>query len=166
MRHLSSFVDRASAALCDASGLLLLAMAVLINVEVVARYVFNGSTLIADEYAGYAFVWMTLLGFAHALRTGQFLRVEALFVRFGSRGRAGCELASAIVGTIVAAIATWSSLQLFLTSWRFGTVSIQPSATPIWIAQIAVPFGLAWLTICYVDLVSRAVRAVARGARP
>ena len=83
MGRISSFVDRASTALCDFSGVMLVAMAMLINVEVVARYGFNTSTLIADEYGGYLFVWMTLLGFAHALRTGQFLRVEALVVKLG-----------------------------------------------------------------------------------
>lgn len=160
MGRISSFVDRASAALCDFSGAMLVAMAVLINIEVVARYGFNISTLIADEYGGYLFVWMTLLGFAHALRSGQFLRVEAVVVRLGPRRRAACDLASAIVGMAVAGIATWSSLQLFMTSWRFGTVSIQPSATPLWIAQIAVPVGLAWVTLCYVDLVLRAGRAL------
>lgn len=162
MGRISAFIDRASAALSDFSGAMLVAMAVLINVEVVARYGFNTSTLIADEYGGYLFVWMTLLGFAHALRTGQFLRVEAVVVRLGPRGRAACDLASAMVGMGVAAIASWSSLQLFMTSWRFGTVSIQPSATPLWIAQIAVPVGLAWLTLCYADLALRAGRALSR----
>ena len=41
-------------------------MLVLINVEMVARYVFNTSTLIADEYGGYLFVWITMVGCGHA----------------------------------------------------------------------------------------------------
>ena len=37
MSRISAFVDRCSAVLCDFSGAMLVAMAVLINVEVVAR---------------------------------------------------------------------------------------------------------------------------------
>ena len=162
--HLSALLDRASAALCDFGGWLLALMAVLINVEIFARYVLNRSTLIADEYAGYMFVWMSLFGFAHALRSGQFLRVEALVMRFGPRPRAFCDLLAALVGLGVAAIATWSASQLFMSSWRFGTVSIQPSATPLWMAQIAIPLGLAWLALLYVDLVRQAVAALRGGA--
>jgi len=156
--RLSAWLDRASAALCDFGGWLLALMALLINVEVFARYVLNRSTLIADEYAGYMFVWMTLFGFAHALRSGQFLRVEALVMRFGPRGRAMCDLLAALVGLGVATIATWSASLLFLSSWRFGTVSIQPSATPLWMAQIAVPLGLAWLVLLYLDLLVQTFR--------
>ena len=156
--RISALLDRASATLCDFGGWLLALMAVLINAEIFARYVLNRSTLIADEYAGYMFVWMTLFGFAHALRSGQFLRVEALVMRFGPRGRAVCDLLAALVGLGVAAIATWSSSLLFLSSWRFGTVSIQPSATPLWMAQIAVPLGLAWLVLLYLDLLVQTLR--------
>ncbi len=156
--RISALLDRASAALCDFGGWLLALMAVLINVEIFARYMLNRSTLIADEYAGYMFVWMTLFGFAHALRSGQFLRVEALVIRFGPNGRAACDLLAALVGLGVAAIATWAASLLFLSSWRFATVSIQPSATPLWMAQIAVPLGLAWLVLLYLDLVLQTLR--------
>lgn len=156
--RITSLLDRASAALCDFGGWLLALMAGLINVEIFARYVLNRSTLIADEYAGYMFVWMTLFGFAHALRSGQFLRVEALVMRFGPRGRAMCDLLAALVGLGVAAIATWSASLLLLSSWRFGTVSIQPSATPLWMAQVALPLGLAWLVLLYLDLLVQTLR--------
>ena len=72
---------------CDFAGWLLAAMAVLINVEIAARYLLNTSTLIADEYSGYLFVWLTLLGFGYALQSGQFLRVESLVARLGRRAR-------------------------------------------------------------------------------
>jgi len=158
MNRVAALLDRASVALCDVGGWLLAAMAVLINVEVVARYVFNRSTLIADEYAGYMFVWLTLFGFAYALRSGQFLRVEALVTKLGPRGQAACDLASALVGLAVATVMTWSTAQLVHTAWRFGSVSIQPSATKLWIVELAVPLGLAWLVLCYADLAVNALR--------
>ena len=61
-------------------------MAVLINVEVILRYLFNSSTLIADEYSGYLFVWMTLLTTFRALSVNPYMNIGlgALFARHGS----------------------------------------------------------------------------------
>ena len=67
--RLGAFLDAASKLLCDVGGALLLLTGVLINVEVFTRYGLGRSTLIADEYSEYLFVWMTLLAFSYALRT-------------------------------------------------------------------------------------------------
>jgi len=135
---------------CDFAGWLLASMAVLINVEICARYLFNTSTLIADEYSGYLFVWSTLLGFGYALQSGQFLRVESLVAQLGRRARAASELLAALVGLTVALVCVYATGTLLLAAWRFGTVSIQPSATPLWIPQLALPLAFAWLCVLYV----------------
>lgn len=156
--RLSHALNRICTLLCDASGILLVMMAVLINIEVVSRYLLGRSTLLADEYSGYMFVWLTLLGFAEALRTGQFLRVEIVVRR--AKGRAGrsLEALSALLGAIVSAILAWACLGLFLRNLDFGTVSIQPSATPLWMPQIILPAGFAWLCLIYVDILVRQLR--------
>ena len=148
-------LQRASQALVDVAGAMLAAMVVLINVEVVARYGFNSSTLIADEYSGYLFVWSTLLAFGYALHTGQFLRVEAVVERFGRRGKAASELVAAIAGVAVSAVCVYASWQLLSASLRLGTRSIQPSATPLWIVQIVMPFAFAWLVVLYLAAIVR-----------
>ena len=158
------FLARASLALCAFAGLLLAVMAVLINVEVVARYVFNSSTLIADEYSGYLFVWSTLLAFGYAFHAGQFLRVDAVVHRFRGRTKAASELLAAVAGLAVSAICVYATWQLFEASWRFGTRSIQPSATPLWIMQIALPFSFAWLALLYVATIARIVSGRIDGA--
>src|SRR5512132_2407471 len=101
-------------------------MVVLINVEVAARYVFNASTLIADEYSGYLFVWLTLLGFGYALQSGQFLRVESVVARLSAPALGAGVLVVALAAlavTVVCIDATWS---LLAASWRFGSRLIQP----------------------------------------
>ena len=71
-----SGLGRWTGAACDAAGWMLVAMVVLVCAEIAARTLLGSSTLIADEYSGYLFVWITLIGFAHALQLGTFLRVE------------------------------------------------------------------------------------------
>jgi len=151
-------LDRASLALCDLGGWLLLALAGLVNVEIGLRYLLGGSTLVADEYGGYLFVWLTLLGFGHALRSGQFLRVEAALERFGPRLRVACAALGAAVGLGVAAITTHACYGTVALSLRFNTLSIQPSATPLWLPQAIMSLTFGWLCILYLDTLVRSLR--------
>lgn len=152
------WLERSSRFSCDFAGWLLAAMAVLINVEIIARYVLNTSTLIADEYSGYLFVWSTLLGFGYALQNGQFLRVETLVTRLGRRGQLASELLAAIAGLLVALVCTYATSLLLLAALRFGTRSIQPSATPLWIPELLLPLAFAWLCVLYLHQIVVALR--------
>lgn len=163
-------LERSSRWSCDFAGGLLAIMAVLVNLEIAARYLFNTSTLIADEYSGYLFVWSTLLGFAYALQNGQFLRVETLVTRLSRRGRAASDLLAAICGLLVALVCTYATGVLLIAALHFGTRSIQPSATPLWIPQLMLPLAFAWLCVLYVHQIVAALRGthpgVAQAAAP
>ncbi len=154
-------ITRLAAIACDIAGLMLVAIAVLINVEIVTRGLFGASTLIADEYSGYLFAWLTLLGFGHALQDGAFLRVEGLIARFSPRGRAFADTTSALVGLVVAAVCTYATTLLALASYRYDTLSIQPSATPLWMVQVLIPIAFAFLTTLYAALAITGARRVA-----
>lgn len=156
-------VERWTGLACDGAGILLVAMVVLVNVEIVARGVFGVSTLIADEYSGYLFVWITLVGFGHALQKGAFLRVEGLIERLPGRIRAWADALSALVGLVVALACMYSTGTLVLASIRFGTLSIQPSATPLWWPQVVMPLGFAALAVIYAGLAAVALRRANAG---
>jgi len=143
---------------CDAAGLMLLAMVVLVCAEIVMRTFAGKSTLIADEYSGYLFVWITLIGFGYALQSGAFLRVDNLVSRLSPRGRALADMLSAVCGVLVSMVCLYATGKLVLASWRFETLSIQPSATPIWIPQIILPLGFLALVLLYAGLCVRAWR--------
>ena len=68
------------------------------------------SPLEADEYSGYLFVWITMIGFAQALQEGAFLRVDSLVQRLGRRGQAAADLVSALTGLAVAAACTYATV--------------------------------------------------------
>jgi TRAP-type C4-dicarboxylate transport system permease small subunit len=137
---------------CDAAGLMLVALTLLIGAEIAVRTVSGKSTLIADEYSGYLFVWITMIGFAHALQSGTFLRVDNLISLLSRRGQALADLFSAMVGVVVAAVCVYSTGTLVSASYRFGTLSIQPSATPLWLPQIILPLGFLALVGIYFSL--------------
>lgn len=144
---------------CDLAGVMLAAMAVLIGVEILVRTVFGASTMIADEYSSYLFVWVTMLGFVHALQSGAFLRVDNVVARLSPRGQAASEGIAAIAGMAVTAVCSYATGLLWLNSWSFGTVSIQPSATPLYLPQAILPVGFGLLVVLYAASAVRALRA-------
>jgi TRAP-type C4-dicarboxylate transport system permease small subunit len=144
---------------CDVAGLMLLAMVLLVCAEIFMRTIAGKSTLISDEYSGYLFVWITMIGFVHALQTGAFLRVDNLVSRLSPRGRAFADMLSAVCGVLVSSVCLYATGTLLLASWRFGTLSIQPSATPLWMPQVILPLGFFALVLLYAGLLVRAWRS-------
>lgn len=151
-------LDTVTRAMFGLACLVVLLLVGLVNVEVGARYLFNTSTLVADEYGGYALVWVCLLGFAQALRSGQFLRVDALVTRLPRGGRRAAEVVAALVGLAASAVLAQATLGTVMASWRFGSLSIQPSMTPLWMPQAVMPLGFGWLCLVYVRELLLALR--------
>ncbi|SOC23780.1 TRAP transporter small permease subunit [Stappia indica] len=156
-------IDGLSRAMMLAACLLVVALILLINVEVVSRYFFNTSTLVADEYGGYALVWICLLGFGQALRSGQFISVDAFSRRFSPLGQRLAAILGALVGLAASLLLTYATYRLVAMNHRFGTVSIQPSATPLWIPQAVLPFGFGLLCLVYLQLLVHAIVGLRRG---
>jgi len=132
------------------SGLLLL-MAVLINVEVLGRYFFGFSTLIADEYSAYFFVGCTFLGFIYSFRQGHFLRVSLVVDRMKPRTQKIFHCWAAFLGFLLSTIVTYEVAMLTRISIQFNSVSIQPSATPLWIPQVIMPLGMGALALLFLN---------------
>lgn len=137
------------------AAVLLLALLALTNVEVVARYGFNSSTLLADEYGGYATAWMAMLGAVHLLRADRHLSMTSLVDRLGPGARNAAGFAAAVIGLAVSAVLLYATASLLLASARFGTVSIQPSRTPLAWPQLVLPFGYAVLCVAYLEELAR-----------
>jgi len=139
------------------SALLLLALLMLMNVEVVARYAFGKSTLIADEYAGYFYAWIVLLGAVHLLRSDKYLTVTLLTDRLSPRARNAAATFAGLIGLTVSLVSLSSSYSIVQQTWMFGTRSMQPSATPLIYPQAALLIGYGLLSLAYVEEILRRV---------
>ena len=62
---------------------------------------------------------------------------------------------AAAAGLFVSLVLAFACLGLVGSNLRFGSVSIQPSQTPLWIPQLVLPAGLLWLALNYADLAIR-----------
>lgn len=148
-------LGRVEAGLTGLADLLLVALLVLINVEVVARYGFGRSTLIADEYGGYLFVWITMLGALHLLRSDKYLMMTWAVDKLGPAARNRIAIGSAMIGLVVSLVSLHAAIGLVQISWRFGSLSIQPSATPLVWPQLVLPLGYGVLVLAYAEEILR-----------
>jgi len=137
------------------SALLMIALLALMNVEIIMRYVFGKSTLIADEYGGYFYGWIVLLGAVHLLRSDKYLTVTLLTDRLSPSGRNAAALFAGVIGLVVSLVSLSSTWSIVEMSWMFGTRSMQPSATPLIYPQLTMLIGYGLLSLAYVEEILR-----------
>jgi TRAP-type C4-dicarboxylate transport system permease small subunit len=143
------------------SGVMLLALLVLMNVEIVARYVFSTSTLLADEYGGYFYAWIVLLGSVHLLRSDKYLTVTLLTDRLSPGGRNVAAIFAGLIGLGVSLVSLSSTFSIVHQTWMFSTRSMQPSATPLIYPQAAMLIGYSLLSLAYVEEILRRLLGMA-----
>ncbi len=155
MKFLGGVLASAEAALGRLAGLLLIALLILINVEVVARYAFGTSTLVADEYGGYLMAWITMLGAIHLLRADRHLMMTLVIDKLSQRAQNLVGICAAVIGLAISAVLLYATYLLVASSARFSTTSIQPSATKLMWPQLILPIGYALLCLAYVEEIVR-----------
>lgn|SRR5690625_1295085 len=156
LTRLTTLLTRfAQAASCG----LLAAMFVLINVEIVCRYIFSTSTLIADEYSAYFFATMVYLGLSQAIFEDKNIKID---VPGGWRRLVSCTPIRFVLGVVICsfnAVLVYAMYLTVSTSVLFNSKSIQASRTLLAYPQFAV---LAALVIVLLVTVATTVLSLCR----
>ncbi|MFK8079201.1 MAG: TRAP transporter small permease [Granulosicoccus sp.] len=154
------FAGTVSACAVLSAYLFVLAGAML-TYEVIARYFFTKPTIWAAELSQMCLIWGTLLAMAKLLETGQHIQVDAIVRLLPSRI---ATVLQAIVMLIVAAfsgLVCYFGFAIFYDSFERGRTTGSMLNVPIWIVELAVPFGFALLftqaLLCAVDAARKAL---------
>lgn len=140
------------------ASLLVAAIAVLVNVEIVSRYALGTSTLIADEYAAYGFALMVYLGMVHAVHHDALIRIDIPGRWSAFVARRGPRLFGAIVTLVLNVVLLYALALTLVASLRFQSRSIQVSKTLIAWPQGLVVVAVALLVVVSAVAVVHAVR--------
>jgi TRAP-type C4-dicarboxylate transport system permease small subunit len=143
------------AAALKLSAAFLILMVVLINFEIFSRYLFNYSTRISDEYGGYFYAWIVLLGGVHLLRSDRYLMMTSVLDAMRPRAQNFVYIIAAVVGLTLCIVCLKSVYDLTYTNFKFHTESPQPSGTLLWYPQLAMPIGYALLCAAYLEEILR-----------
>ena len=104
-----------------------------------------------DSYAGYCMAAAGFLALAYTLQKGEHIRVTLLVENLGPRTGRALELWSLGVATVLAGAFAYYSVRLAYQSWDFNDISTGNDATPLWLPQLAMAFGVTIFFIAFVD---------------
>ncbi|MDQ0316849.1 TRAP transporter small permease subunit [Amorphus orientalis] len=156
LRRIVAVIDAFIAGLGKLVALLILVIIAIMIAEMISRDLFSVSMAWAGELSSWLLVAMIFLGGPWALARGNFVRVDAVFDRFGARTRALVDtLVSSILFALFCGVLIKFGGEFALKSFAMG----ERSATggwggPVWAAKGLVPVGaillvLAWISHLY-----------------
>lgn len=140
-----------------ASAWLLAAVASVVLVEVLFRYVLHLAAPWTGELARYLSVWMVYVGTVVATIRKDHIKLTVLVDRLGARGRTAVEVLAVIVGMLVSVIVFFGSIQLIINNWRQTAVTI-----PVSVAVLYAPLTV-FSVVSFAALCERVIE-IARGA--
>jgi TRAP-type mannitol/chloroaromatic compound transport system permease small subunit len=144
-------------------GILLIAAALLVGVEVVIRKVFSVSVGGADELAGYALAISTSWALAFTLLERAHIRIDSLYVHLPIRLCALLDIIGLVLLTAFFGLITWYGFGVFRTSYTLGAQSLSPLGTPLVVPQLLWVLGLVMFLAIALLLLLRALGALIVG---
>ncbi|WBU53975.1 TRAP transporter small permease [Paracoccus sp. SCSIO 75233] len=141
-----------------ATGLVLVALVMLVCGEAFLRGAVNYSLGFAEELTGYFVVMLTFFGAALALRAGALFQVDFLFDALPASTRAKLHIAFAAIALFICIIFVWKTADVAMSSLERGKFAPTVLRTPLWIPQLLMPTGFAMIAIFLVEKLLLAVR--------
>ncbi|MFC3674536.1 TRAP transporter small permease subunit [Ferrovibrio xuzhouensis] len=115
--------------------------------EVIARYVFNSPTNWVHESMFLMFGMQYMISGAYAYREDQHVRVDVLYTKFSTRGKAIADIISSVFFFLFTMTLLW-------TGWRFASDAIQVGehsftewGIQYWPVKLMIPVGAALIAL-------------------
>jgi len=158
--------ERGSSGAALAGGLLMLASAVLVSLDVVLRKLANVTLGGADELSGYALAIGSTWSFAFVLLNRGNVRIDALYQYLPRAWAALCDLLSITALLVFASLVAWHGWGVLAQSWQISARSNSALGVPLAVPQALWWLGYAWFVGCGVLLLLRGAMAFAAADWP
>ncbi|WP_136659968.1 TRAP transporter small permease subunit [Nitratireductor sp. XY-223] len=152
LQQVQAVIDRLTMALNVLGTLLILALMVLINSDVIGRGVFLSPVSGVPELVSMSIVAIVFLQVGQAFRMGRFTRTDALINVLEKRApriRAGLELVYSAAGFFIIGALLNASYPLFIKAWDRNTFvgTVGDFIAPIWPVKLVILIGCAALIL-------------------
>lgn len=158
--------ERGSRAGALGGGLLMLAAAVLVSVDVVLRKLANVTLGGADELSGYALAIGSTWSFAFVLLNRGNVRIDALYQYLPRVLAAICDLLAVTALLVFVSLVAWHGWGVVAQSWQIGARSNSALSVPLVVPQALWWIGYAGFVFCGVVLLLRSLLAFASADWP
>ena len=147
-------------------GLLIIASALVVGVEVVIRKALDLTIGGADELSGFALAVATSWGLAFALLERAHIRIDSLYIHLPVRLCALLDILGLALFAGFIALVTWHGFGVFQTSYNLGARSLSPLGTPLVVPQLLWVLGFVMFLLIAALLLVRALTALITGDLP
>jgi TRAP-type C4-dicarboxylate transport system permease small subunit len=155
---LLALAQRGSFAGALAGGVLMLAAAVLVSVDVIVRKLANVTLGGADELSGYALAIGSTWSFGFVLLNRGNVRIDALYQVLPRPLAALCDLLAVLALGLFGSVVAWHGAGVVAQSWASNSHSNSALGVPLVVPQALWWLGWAWFIACVVLLLARSVR--------
>lgn len=144
-------------------GAMLIASAIYVSADLIARKVLNLSLVGANEISGYVLGISTAWAFSYALLKRSHIRIDVFYRYLPRPWQAAVDVLAVAALAGFAAIFVWYANRYFFQIWGRGTRSITSLALPLWIPMLAWYAGWVVFLIVSAYLTVVSARAYLRG---
>jgi len=142
MEFTDRIIERTATLFARLAGLLIVAIAVMVSLDVVARNVWGTVLVQSYELSSYLFAVSLSLGMAYVGLSGAHIRLDVIYVRFPQRVRRLLDVAALASLTFVSGFLFYLGFELAVKNFTRGVVSTSHLAVPLAIPQFVWVFGL------------------------
>lgn len=144
------------------SAALAFLMMILIVADVTLRFGFNSPLNFADEYSGYFMAAIVFLGLGYTLRAGMHINVNILPHALPRKAASRLGIALYIISFLYVAWLMVVGCLFVIDSYVVKVTHTNVTRTPLYIPQILLPLGLAFMAMQLVAEILKRIKA-ARG---
>jgi len=154
MKRSITLFDRAvamiSAAAAGVAAAILLIIFLIVQVEVVLRFIFNSPTSWSHEVSTFAISWVGFLAAGHILRLGRHLEVDVLTSRISKKSRRMLGTLTDTIACIFCFYACYLGVKFVDIAFMMKATSASEIDTPLWIPYLAIPIGFGIFALEFV----------------
>lgn len=163
MRRFDLLVERFCEGAVVACGVLLIASALYVSAELLARGFLNISLIGANEISGYLLAIGSAWAFSYTLLKRSHIRIDTFYRLLPERWRATIDLVAVAALAGIGGILAWHGVKSLWFAWSKGVRSITTLAIPLWIPMLAWALGLVLFFLVSLYLTLRSSAALVRG---
>jgi TRAP-type C4-dicarboxylate transport system permease small subunit len=158
MQIFYKFVNKLSLWGAYLSALVLVSLTLLILTEILIRYFFDMSTMIADEYSGYLYLALIFLGLAYAFNENAHIRINIITSRMNKKANRLIDVIAGLITIVVLSFTLYRTILFTYDSYEMEMLSESVSATPLYLTQLVMPLGITIFILSVLVFVLKGLR--------
>ena len=163
MPKLEVIIDRIAYYTGYLAGWIVIGVMGLTMVEVVSRYLLHHPIMLADEFGGYSYAAISLIGLAYTMKEGRHIRIQFVVSRLPVKVSNWLRLLTLTTALVYAVVASKVSYGFIADAFDRHIRSASHLMTPLAWPQLVLPVGFTLLSIILIGEVVKAIKNIRTG---